>query len=973
MGTNVLNILKIIYIKLMEDNIFLERKITSFDLCDTNILNFDANSEIIALKKESDCINVYSMDTKKEICFKQFKEIIAHFQFHPKYYNVLTVSLENMNVVLLNIDIINKKIEEKVIYKSKCHGNIYKTLFSPYKNGTILATLYTQNISIWDMKSYYHIYNINFCNKKNKLSLHPDIKWNKSGEYLIFQRYKDIIEVFELSSKTLKYYFENDSIDYFFYEKMDEKDDEKEDENIDIQEDEQEDGNIYQLIYFDNKNISIYDIENNKEISIMDCDINKYKKSIFDENNYLIYIMDKNKIYIYDLKSGIKEFEYKVNQSVNFYLLKDNSNDKKLYSKLIIYSKDKKFEILSIYKENNQNIFDPIEEMASHEFWENSIENIDDNYDYLSYEKNRYENDEIKVKKYLSIKEINDEAIDSLNNKTLEEKRELVIKNMMNFNENENIENTYINYIKNIIMDNTNDKLLLKYLIFLNKKDNQKQLKKIYNMEYETLEDEISQFQFCFDKIILKQELEFIKIKNEKEYLINQLNEVLNINNMKDLEIFIDKEKNIFDKFRFNQPISFENRELYFCKCRLLVLYSLKNILKYINSKSLNNMKYSIKKVLSKNLLESTNTINEMKNINLCFILITCPQKELLTDYNLNLIDDKGIFVTEEELIRLGFKYNKTENIFEYKNSAIILKKDEIKLYNLENIKLVLKQIEIGEKNEFKYNYELYKYEPLLEYYKKQFDEEKVIKFISKILTSNVIKDSFKLFYGNDIKYPFLDDEKNKGIDKALKYLNKYFTFIPFKIEDTSAVTDKFSLESFLFLNSDLISIKNNKDTKNSIYFKINRALINGSIVKININETNHNFHNYFYLSKNGKESLKTPRKIKVEGREGGVNMENLLFGQVLNKLTVKQALYILNEDNYNKSINQFRNDFIELKGCECKDIFKDYYEINKNLNISNDYTVIRFKSNQHNIPYISISLKNDVLGFIEYHNNNNK
>ena len=101
--------------------------------------------------------------------------------------------------------------------------------------------------------------------------------------------------------------------------------------------------------------------------------------------------------------------------------------------------------------------------------------------------------------------------------------------------------------------------------------------------------------------------------------------------------------------------------------------------------------------------------------------------------------------------------------------------------------------------------------------------------------------------------------------------------------------------------------------------------------------------------------------------------MENLLFGQVLNKLTVKQALYILNEDNYNKSINQFRNDFIELKGCECKDIFKDYSEINKNLNISNDYTVIRFKSNQHNIPYISISLKNDVLGFIEYHNNNNK
>ena len=43
--------------------------------------------------------------------------------------------------------------------------------------------------------------------------------------------------------------------------------------------------------------------------------------------------------------------------------------------------------------------------------------------------------------------------------------------------------------------------------------------------------------------------------------------------------------------------------------------YCLHSFLKYGNSKSLINMKYSIKKVLSKNLLESTNTINEMKNI----------------------------------------------------------------------------------------------------------------------------------------------------------------------------------------------------------------------------------------------------------------------------------------------------------------------------------------------------------------------
>ena len=50
----------------------------------------------------------------------------------------------------------------------------------------------------------------------------------------------------------------------------------------------------------------------------------------------------------------------------------------------------------------------------------------------------------------------------------------------------------------------------------------------------------------------------------------------------------------------------------------------------------------------------------------------------------------------------------------------------------------------------------------------------------------------------------------------------------------------------------------------------ISKALVNGAIVAINDHEMNHNFHNYYYLSQNGKESLKTPRKMNNEVREGG-------------------------------------------------------------------------------------------------------
>ena len=60
--------------------------------------------------------------------------------------------------------------------------------------------------------------------------------------------------------------------------------------------------------------------------------------------------------------------------------------------------------------------------------------------------------------------------------------------------------------------------------------------------------------------------------------------------------------------------------------------------------------------------------------------------------------------------------------------------------------------------------------------------------------------------------------------------------------------------------------------------------------------------------------------------------MEDILFGKDLNKLTLKQVLYILNEDNYQKSQNQFRIGFLHLsdKDCHCKGIFEDYSKINR-------------------------------------------
>ena len=56
-----------------------------------------------------------------------------------------------------------------------------------------------------------------------------------------------------------------------------------------------------------------------------------------------------------------------------------------------------------------------------------------------------------------------------------------------------------------------------------------------------------------------------------------------------------------------------------------------------------------------------------------------------------------------------------------------------------------------------------------------------------------------------------------------------------------------------------------------------------------------------FYCHENGNIPLKTPRKTGLKDREGGREMEILLFGSILQNINLKQALYILNENNYKK------------------------------------------------------------------------
>ena len=135
-----------------------------------------------------------------------------------------------------------------------------------------------------------------------------------------------------------------------------------------------------------------------------------------------------------------------------------------------------------------------------------------------------------------------------------------------------------------------------------------------------------------------------------------------------------------------------------------------------------------------------------------------------------------------------------------------------------------------------------------------------------------------------------------------------------------------------------------------------------GKIIKTGYHEISHNMYNIYYYHSNGIISLKTPRK-NVNGeliRESGKEIEVLLFGKFLNKINLKEVLYLLNEKNLDKGIGEFRNDFALLKDCDL-DVKGEFENFNKIKNSSYYIDVKDFSISTEEIEDLfSIDVLND-------------
>ena len=66
-----------------------------------------------------------------------------------------------------------------------------------------------------------------------------------------------------------------------------------------------------------------------------------------------------------------------------------------------------------------------------------------------------------------------------------------------------------------------------------------------------------------------------------------------------------------------------------------------------------------------------------------------------------------------------------------------------------------------------------------------------------------------------------------------------------------------------------------------------------------------------------------SPLFFNLKNKECEKNVEFLMFGRIIEDLNIKEAIFILNSNNYNLSLNEFRSVFMNLKNKKLEDIFK--------------------------------------------------
>ena len=500
---------------------------------------------------------------------------------------------------------------------------------------------------------------------------------------------------------------------------------------------------------------------------------------------------------------------------------------------------------------------------------------------------------EIKAEKDSSInefKEIKDykETIKEMN----VFKRNKIANELYNkfINENNNID-IFKNHNKEIIriyyikikcltlLDNTNKDIIKLYLKFLKSNDSW-----IIENNLHSFSHEVNKYKILFSIEEMKEINNNDKLISEKQNLMEYLTYLSNLDSEKDyLNVFENAKKRFESLHSFNIPIEFKNSELFYYKLYYSILYEIisnkKNDDK-INKRYIENKKNVIKFVLDKCSFSNDEITRNEDKLNLLMLYIL---KEYANEFiNFNRLFQK-VPVTKEDFFEFKKKSKYGNNLIN--NDKYIYHKILNNYINIPLKKACLNNlIEKNLQNEYNIN-SYYNLDTLfVENDINQFIPN-VKKFLIKIVDSNVYKEVIKKLFPNHFKYLFQNNN-----EEIKFYIDKRIKFYPFENIGIYGMTDKLGCYTYLTTNNFIGPKLVNPQT-----YKVGLTVMNI------FHEINHIYQSIIFFKGNDTNLLNTTE------REG---LDIILFGKTIQKIDLFQSLYILNEKNYEQSLEKFRENF---------------------------------------------------------------
>jgi len=904
-------------------------------------LIIQANKKFLLFKLNGDeKIYIYECKTKSYISVPIKSKEIQYFNFHNFYEEIFFVC-SGPSVLIYEIEIgtdINKTVIKELSEIKGHFSPIILASFHPLNSNILLTISKDNNINIYDIRKSLAINHIIL--EENYL----DIKWgNNNIGFLNSNKY-------EISYFNYKDSYINEIDKY----------------TLDIC--------IYDFHFFNDNEIIIIaegriSLVNEKEI-LQNLFL---KKKVYIYNNFynnkkkILILFFVDEIILIKIENEKIEELFNFNSSIKVpYFIKENSLDKDelCYIYEIIYPLVFVYSIVENNEQKGTIMKTNITNYNIREYAKNFVKNIS-NIPLLISKNNNTDNknDFHNYKKYFKYEEIKEELI-IIKTRNLFLRKKIVCDNINSIDNIKDYKEKYIFLLKLLANDNTNTNLIINYLKFLENENLQNNIKNFYNNDYETFNDEFS----FYSKILpVKEGKEELKkdIDSQKEELLKLFKEVLKYKDKKNkFENYLETFKNYFEnKIYFNMPLNFSNENFFFFRNINIIKYHFKNLYDIIQKKKKENIKkyqkteifdqenkkfvadifdfieYKLNKFLNEFLpLYSNNN----EKINYLIILITQAENIDEFDYGFNMVCCENI---SEKDIQNFNKENSdkieiiTDNVIKFKD----------KYYG--NYKYICLN-NINRFEEF-YNYEYYKLN-----YPKDVELSKIKEFYIHILPLRCFKTIYLALYGEDSFYPFDDIEFTKY------FVNNYFEFLPMPLSNTGGLTDKFSMKTYF--------ISFLKEVDKSYKKQYKKILRTASLINVGNHEIGHNFVNNNFYMENCQASIETPRKNNIEFSEGGYYIELALYGRILKYITLAQALYLINEENYKKEFLEFQKGFNNISNSDLKikgafsELFKDLNFDKDFLNISRNIFIKQkpFSSSQDEKTIIP-RFKNDIIGKI--------